>query len=389
MGVDLLIVAGEHSGDNHAASWVQALKKRHPQLSICAIGGPALRQAGAHLLFDLTHWSAVGLIEVIRRYPSFMRLLHWTVEWVRAYQPKIICLVDFPGFNLKLAKRLCQEKLTYPHGGTTRIFGYISPQIWAWNTRRRFKIERYFNHLGTIFPFEPTCFADTSLDVRFVGHPLLNQPNPFRYDPNGPLLLLPGSRLGAVKQITPILKAAVHELRKHYPQLHAIIPYPNQAIQRYLSVQELTGIDLCPLATFNTGVCSAIMSSGTASLQVALAGIPGVITYRANPITFFIGKRLAKVRYLSMANILLHKPLYPEVLQDTPNQALTVAHQMESFLSQTEQSRTSFLEGADALKQLLSSHSVQTLVDWLESLLLTSTEAMALDAELKNSNPKA
>ena len=131
------------------------------------------------------------------------------------------------------------------------------------------------------------------------------------------------------------------------------------------------------------------MSSGTASLQVALAGIPGVITYRANPITFFIGKRLAKVRYLSMANILLHKPLYPEVLQDTPNQALTVAHQMESFLSQTEQSRTSFLEGADALKQLLSSHSTQTLVDWLESLLLTSTEAMTLDAELKDANPKA
>ena len=95
------------------------------------------------------------------------------------------------------------------------------------------------------------------------------------------------------------------------------------------------------------------------------------------------------VSYLSMANILLHKPLYPEVLQDTPNQALTVAHQMESFLSQTEQSRTSFLEGADALKQLLSSHSTQTLVDWLESLLLTSTEAMTLDAELKDANPKA
>ena len=216
MAIDLLVIAGEHSGDNHAAQVVRELKEKHPSLSVYAIGGPALQAAGAHLLFDLTQWSVVGLVESIKHYSQFMQLMHWTVEWIRCYQPKVVCLVDFPGFNLRLAQRLFQEKLSIKGGGTIKVYEYIAPQIWAWKAKRRFKIAKWVDSLGVIFPFEKAYFADTSLDVQFVGHPLLKEQNPFCYDPNGKLLLLPGSRNAAVHRIYPLLLDAFQNLKKDF-----------------------------------------------------------------------------------------------------------------------------------------------------------------------------
>ena len=185
---DVLVVAGEPSGDLHASVLVRELKTRHPDLSVCAVGGSNLQKSGAHLLFDMMPFSVVGLAETLKHYGTFVRLLKWLVRWVRVYQPKVVCLVDFPGFNLRLAQALYRAGLSKKAGGSTSVYGYIAPQIWAWKARRRFKIARWFDALGVIFPFEIACFADTTLKVNFVGHPLLQQPNPFRYDPNGPLL---------------------------------------------------------------------------------------------------------------------------------------------------------------------------------------------------------
>ena len=216
---DVLVIAGEPSGDLHASVLVRELKTRHPNLSVCAVGGSNLQKSGAHLLFDMMPFSVVGLAETLKHYGTFVRLLKWLVRWVRVYQPKVICLVDFPGFNLRLAQALYQAGLSKKAGGSTSVYGYIAPQIWAWKAHRRFKIARWFDALGVIFPFEVECFADTNLKVNFVGHPLLQQPNPFRYDPNGPLLLLPGSRLGAVTRIFPLLKEAFGYLKKNRPSL--------------------------------------------------------------------------------------------------------------------------------------------------------------------------
>lgn len=367
MAIDLLVIAGEHSGDNHAAQIVRELKGKYPSLSIYAIGGPALQTAGAHLLFDLTQWSVVGLVESIKHYNQFMQLMHWTVEWIRCYQPKIVCLVDFPGFNLRLAQRLFQEKLSVKGGGTVKVYEYIAPQIWAWKAKRRFKIAKWIDSLGVIFPFEKACFADTSLNVQFVGHPLLKEQNPFWYDSNGKLLLLPGSRNAAVRRIYPLLLEAFHELQKGFPQLQAIVPYPNERIKHLLEKFPKNSVTICPLTSLKEGVCGALMTSGTASFQVALAGIPGVVTYKAHPWTFFIGKHLVKVSYLSMANILLKQELYPECLQDLPYQAATIAQKMSSYLQYPEKARQTFQEGASTIRQALSASSQFNAAKWLEA----------------------
>ena len=364
--VDLLVIAGEHSGDNHAAHLVRQLKERHPQMNICAVGGPALKAAGAQLLFDLTQHAVVGLVEALKHYPFFKDLQNWIVQWVRIYNPKAICLVDFPGFNLMLAQKLYKEGLSLKSGGTVCICQYIAPQIWAWKAKRRFALAKYVDHLGTIFPFEKAYFRDVNLDVQFVGHPLLEEKNPFRYDAHGPLLLLPGSRISAVKRVYPILAGAFRQLKALHPDLSAVVPIPNEEIYDHLSKHSEESIFLSKLSEIRNGFSGALMSSGTASLQVALAGIPGVIAYRANPITFTVGKRLVKVPYLSIANILLNRPLYAECLQDISDQTSVVALQAEAILSSPELSRQKFLEGSQELYHLLSAQQVFTATDWLE-----------------------
>ena len=367
MKVDLLVIAGEHSGDNHAALFVRQLKAKHPQLSIYAVGGPALEEAGARLIFNILHLSVVGLVETLKHYGEFTRLMDYLVEWIRIYQPSIVCLVDFPGFNLRLAERLWKEKLSKKSGGSTCVCEYIAPQVWAWKENRKFKMERFIDHLGVIFPFEKEYFSDTLLDVQFVGHPLLQQKNPFYYDENGPLLLLPGSRIEAVKRIFPLLVKAFEDLKSLHPELEAILPYPNQEIKAYLESTKLTkGISLYPLKRVNKGVRAAIMSSGTASLQVALAGIPGVVTYKANPLTFFIGKHFVKIPYLSIANLLLKQTLYSECLQNLPHQASVITLHMEVILSNQAESRKKFHEGAQQIVKLLTNHQMITATNWLE-----------------------
>jgi lipid-A-disaccharide synthase len=214
-----LIVAGEHSGDEHAARVVRELNVTHPGLKICALGGPELASAGAQLLHDLTATSVVGFVEVLKHYSFFKALFEATVRWVGQYRPRAICFVDYPGFNLRLAARLRERGLSVKSGGKVKLLFYISPQIWAWKAKRRFTMARDLDALAVIFPFEPACYKDTTLPVEFVGHPFLapDYVSPVRYDPAGPVLLLPGSRVQAVERIFPLLLAGFAEFRKSAP----------------------------------------------------------------------------------------------------------------------------------------------------------------------------
>ena len=215
--------------------------------------------------------------------------------------------------------------------------------------------------------FERKYFKDTSLDVQFVGHPLIHTHNPFHYDAQGPILLLPGSRKSAVQKIFPLIYQAFIELKNLHPELTAIVPCANKNIAHYLKTN-FAGKDLqiCPLADLKQGVRCVITSSGTASLQVALAGIPGVITYKANSLTFWLGKRLVKIPYLGMANILLNRTLYPECLQDLPYQTSSITLHIEAILSSPQDSRKKFTEGAKQLHHLLLNQQSQTVTDWIE-----------------------
>jgi len=155
--VDLLIVAGEHSGDEHAARVVRELRAKNPQLRICALGGPELAQAGAQLLHDLTATSVVGFVEVLKHYAFFKALFEATLRWVAQHRPRAVCFIDYPGFNLRLAAQLRTRGLSVKGGGPVKLLYYISPQIWAWKPKRRFAMARDLDAMAVIFPFEPDC----------------------------------------------------------------------------------------------------------------------------------------------------------------------------------------------------------------------------------------
>lgn len=320
---DVLIIAGEHSGDEHAARLIRKVLEKQPEVYVAAIGGENLREAGAELLFDLTKHSVVGLFEVLKGYSFFKRLLNETLEWIEKHQPKMICFVDYPGFNLRLAEKLFKKGIAEKAGGKIKLCYYIGPQIWAWKAGRRFKMAKYLNGLGVIFPFEVECYKDTDLDVQFVGHPFVDKEFdlPLSYDPKGPILLLPGSRKQAVGRIFPVMLDAFELLLKDYPDEEAGIIVPSKEIYNIIS----DVINLKPWLKVKVRFYSnsehvmgkaVLGSSGTMSLISTLAGIPGAIVYKTHPITYWIGKRIAKVPFLGISNILLGEAVYPEYIQD-------------------------------------------------------------------------
>lgn len=337
-GVDLLVVAGEHSGDQHAALVVKALRKTKPGLRVAALGGPALDNAGAQLLHDMTGFSAVGFVEVVVNYPYYKKLFDRTLSWIREYKPRAICLVDYPGFNLRLADALKKEGLSRAGGGSIAVYFYISPQIWAWKGGRRHKMAETLDSLGVILPFEVACYKDTKLPVRFVGHPFVapDHKAPVKFDRTAPVLLLPGSRPKPVRKIFPTLLRAWAEYRKQNPDARAIVIHPGEPVRGVLHEilceypDEARGVDLVAGAG-HTGepvrACATLTSSGTMSLAVALAGIPGAVVYKANPVTWFIGKRFIgdRIKFLGLANILLDRPAWPEFLQDAADPDLLAA----------------------------------------------------------------
>lgn len=314
---DLLVIAGEHSGDEQAGRMVARLLRAEAGRKVAALGGERLRTAGAQLLHDLTASSVVGLVEVLRNYGYFRRLFAELVEWVRVHRPRVVCLVDYPGLNLRLAAALREQGISRAGGGDVRVVYYISPQIWAWKARRRFAMARDLDALAVIFPFEPGCYADTTLPVEFVGHPFLDPEHrsPVFADPAGPVLLLPGSRRQAVARIFPRLLAGFRA--SGLPR--AITLHPGGDLSRLLaSAGPAPGLEVREVPRAGAppvGASAVLMSSGTMSLECALAGIPGAIAYRAHPVTYLLGRMLVRVPYLGIANLLLGEEMYPEYIQ--------------------------------------------------------------------------
>ena len=368
---DLLIIAGEHSGDEHAAQLLADLRREQPNLKVACLGGVELQAAGAQLLYDLTAVSIVGFVEVVRHYSFFKGLFDRTLEWIETYQPKHICFVDYPGFNLRLADQLAQRGLSKKGGGAIGLSYYVGPQVWAWKAKRRFKMADLIDRLGVIFPFEVDCFADTTLPTEFVGHPFAREgfKPPFQYDAGAPVILLPGSRSAAVGRIFPLLLAGYKKARQSKPELKATVVYPSEQILELLKsilgdFPELTNrIDFVPNTETGVSASAVLMSSGTMSLACALSGIPGAIAYRLNPLSYWLGKILVKVKYIGIANLLLDRPLHPEYIQAaaTPNslsaellRALDDPHAAEEAV-----------KGAAELRDLLHPGSDASAAEWL------------------------
>ncbi|MEI7650633.1 MAG: lipid-A-disaccharide synthase [Verrucomicrobiota bacterium] len=375
--VDVLVVAGEHSGDQHAAKVVADLLKARPGLRIAAFGGPDLRAAGAQLLFDMTDFSAVGIVEVLAAYPFYRRLFSRMVAWTLKWKPKVVMLVDYPGLNLRLANELRKAGLSRAGFGETAVIQYVSPQLWAWKPKRRFTMARDLDSVGTIFPFEPECYADTKLDTRFVGHPFAESEHQhgLKYDSAGPVLLLPGSRPKPVRKIFPALVEAFAEFRKHHPKRRALVLHTGGEVhaELYRLLAEYgdaaKGIDLRPVSEGPAAGCAALVSSGTMSLTVALAGIPGAVVYRANPVTWVVGRRLiaGRVDHLGIANILLKRQAWPEYLQAACEPTALAARLRECV--EAPAPRAQALADSGELLRMLSARSGSTPAEWVASFL--------------------
>ncbi len=369
--VDLLVVAGEVSGDEHGSELVSGLFKRQPDLTISAVGGGELEKKGAHLVYPLVDHAVVGFFEVIKNYQIFKQIFSATIQWIKKFQPRTVLLIDYPGFNLRLAKELKKLGLSRKGGGDILVLQYISPQLWAWKPKRRFVMEKILDGLGVIFPFEVACYEDTNLPVSFVGHPFV-QPgyqNSISYDPKGPLLILPGSRVQPVQRILPVFLDTVSELLKDFPDLEIVLPVPDLTIRNLadhlLSLRSnLKGRVRVVIGKAGIKARAALMSSGTMSLSCAIAGIPGVIAYRAHPLTYLLGRTLIRIPHLGMANILLaDDPPYPEFLQGRAN-GRVLSGSMTTILKDSHSGKNS----AEVAKKIIKSLQVTTdrgAEDWI------------------------
>ena len=365
------MVAGEASGDEHAARLVKDLKSKYPDLRISSLGGEELIKAGAEQVFSLANYAVVGLVEVIKNYSLFRNLFKQTLTWIEQVRPRCILLVDYPGFNLRLAQALKERGISCKGGGSTVVLQYVSPQLWAWKPGRRFRMAKTLDGLGIIFPFEKKCYADVSLPVSFVGHPFAHPSyqSTVTYDPSGEILLLPGSRLQPVSRILPVFLDAFEELLVGEKGLQGIIPVAGPNLRCLVESlvnersdirQEIRIVD----RTSPLSARAALMSSGTMSLACAWAGVPGVIGYRAQPITYWIGKCLVGVPHLGMANLLLPKnPPNPEFLQGQATGKI-LAREVAPLLNDPESGKQA-AKTANQLRKLLAQPESRGAVDWL------------------------
>jgi lipid-A-disaccharide synthase len=340
---------------------VRELRAKHPELVVAALGGPQLAAAGAQLLHDLTASSVVGLVEVLRNYSFFRKLFHETLRWIGEHRPRAVCFVDYPGLNLRLAAALRERGLSTRGGGRIKALYYISPQIWAWKAGRRFPMARDLDAMAVIFPFEVKCYADTTLPVEFVGHPFVapGHAEPVRYDPAGPVLLLPGSRKQAVARIFPVLLAGF----RAFGRGEAVVLYPSDDILQVLQAANPPASVRLQRTGEPIAASAVLTSSGTMSMHCALAGLPGAIAYRTNPLTYFLARWLVNVKYIGIANLLLDEAMYPEFIQNaaTPK---ALAEELRTCCDDPARRERTAIQAA-RLRALLSEPTTGSAADWL------------------------
>jgi lipid-A-disaccharide synthase len=320
----VLLVAGEASGDMHGADLVAALRERWPDVEVLGVGGPKLRRAGMRTLVDAAELGSVGVFEAVRGLGRLWRAYRIVRERLRSAPPDLCILIDFPEFNLRVAR--AARRAGVP------IFYYIGPQVWAWRGGRARTIGDAVDRLAVVFPFERALYEPWLSDVHFVGHPLIDRVRPTHgrtetraahgLDPERRLvLLLPGSRATELGYMLPPLLDAVRVLWARDPSLHFVVALADSVdaaiVERHLAA---AGLDLPVVgdATYDLMAAAdlALVTSGTATLECALLECPMVIAYRLSPVTALIGRLLIRgVHHIGMPNIIAGREIVPELIQ--------------------------------------------------------------------------
>ena len=318
----VFISAGEPSGDRHAADLIYALRQREPSVDVRGFGGRAMAAAGAQVDSTLIDSPIIGVRGIASRWRMFRRLIHDTAEELKKTRTDVLVLVDYPGFNLRLAEAA--------HTRGIKTVYYIGPQVWAWGAGRIERIKRDVDLLLVVFDFERGLYESAGMPVRFVGHPLLDQLE-FNADPSfrlrhgladdAPLLgLFPGSRPSEVERLYPVMLEAGRLIRdKHKDMQWACAAAPGLKQEHYAAIQEQLGVRITRVegaAHSLMKACDlALVASGTATLETALLGTPLLVLYKTDPLTYLLGRLLIRIPRIGLVNIVAGRELAPEFIQ--------------------------------------------------------------------------
>ena len=320
----ILISAGEASGDIHAAAVTAAIKKIDSSAEVFGMGGDALRNAGGEVLFDIKDHGVMGFVEVLKKLPDLFKLRDDFEKVMDERKPDCLITVDYPGFNMKLAK--------LAHDKGIPVVSYIAPSAWAWHKSRAKKVAKIVDKVACIFPFEYDVYKEAGAYVEFVGHPLVDIVKPsmtkeeamaFAGKEEGKklILLMPGSRLMEIEKMLPTLLEAAKIIKKQLPEVSFVMPRAGtipislleekiQASGLDVKITEGNNYDLFIVADL------ALATSGTVTLEAALCGLGSVIVYKTNPVTYFIAKLLVNIPHIGLPNIVAAKSVVPELIQN-------------------------------------------------------------------------
>ncbi|MCK5386342.1 MAG: lipid-A-disaccharide synthase [Gammaproteobacteria bacterium] len=372
-----MIIAGEASGDLHAAKLVREVKEKNTDISFYGIGGTNMVEAGVEALVDSAELAVVGLFEVLAHWNTISGALKKMQHLLRTDPPDLLVLTDYPDFNLRLAKtaKECGIKVLY----------YISPQVWAWRQKRVFKIRKLVDMMAVVFPFEETFYKKYDVPVRFVGHPLVDEIHvsadqktlreEFLLDNEKPVIgLFPGSRHSEIKRLLPIIVESAKQIIKDKPDTQFVIPVAStlkeEDILPYFDGVELDMRIISQRSHDVMSVCDAVITvSGTVTLELALLKKPMVVINKISKLSYFFVSKMLKIDHIALCNIVAGKRVVPELIQ---NDATTgkISSTALNLLNNNEE-RNKIMSEFSTIEEKLTNKETKTelsdlLIDMLE-----------------------
>lgn len=364
------IIAGEASGDLHGSNLIKELHKLDRQASIRCWGGDKMQVAGATLVKHYRDLAFMGFIEVIKNLPTILKNIAFCKKDIQAYQPDVLVLIDYPGFNLRIAEWAKEQGL--------KIVYYISPQVWAWKENRVHSIKKCVDKMLVILPFEKDFYKKWNYEVEYVGHPLVEVIDAFNGNPaplsiktdKGIIALLPGSRKQEILKKLPIML----EVTSRFPQYQFVVAkapgldenFYNDLLAPYKNVSSVLSETYALLHTSK----AALVTSGTATLETALFAVPEIICYKGNPVSYQIAKRLIKIKFIGLVNLIMDKEVVKELIQNDLT-VEKVATELERLLNDEERKKQ-LAADYKQLKELLSkggnasAHAAQIIISFLQ-----------------------
>lgn len=341
----IILVAGEASGDMHGAYLVEELKKLNPSLTFSGLGGRKMMDSGVKIDQDLTRMAVVGFWEVLKHYSTIKKAFDLILAKIHQRKPSAIILIDYPGFNLRLAKKINKQDV--------KVIYYISPQVWAWKASRVELVRQYIDQMLVLFKFEKSFYARYGIDVSFVGHPLTDtvvpsmEPVAFLksvdlQEYKTTIGLLPGSREKEVQRLLPEMLKAAQILKKEFPMLQFLIVKAETIdaalIEHCLNKNAVKNIRVAGQRPYDAiHACDfCVVASGTATLEAAILGKPMVILYKTSLLTYLLAKIFVKIPHIGLVNIVAEKAIVPELIQDqaTPK---NIAGAIKKFIVDEEE----------------------------------------------------